>query len=370
MQHIRNLFLSLTVTLILSPLASGCQARKGVEAETTPGDGYKITLEMKDMKDSLVILGNYWADRTVAFDTAYYNSKRKNWVFEGNEKAPRGIYFLIFKDRSVLEFVMNDNQVFTLQGDSQDNYVTNLHAIGNDENERYADYKRKAMYYGKSIFDLTKKIDATTDTKEKQKLLDNRTDLYKGRLEYMTSFIADYPNDLFAKFITALKPIDVPDLKKENGNIDTQGQYYFYKNHFWDNFSFTEGGLVRTPENMIYEKIQSYFTNVVPQHPDTVIAYADALLAKTNGTRELDKYFIFRIAQLYDTLQLMCMDKVFVHMVDKYYLGGRAFWADSTTLARMKEAADKRRYTNCGAVALDLNYYDLDSVPQRLYTNL
>ena len=43
-------------------------------------------------------------------------------------------------------------------------------------------------------------------------------------------------------------------------------------------------------------------------------------------------------------------------MVDKYYMTDRAYWIDSATRTRMKEAADKKRYTTCGAKALDLNF--------------
>lgn len=341
---------------------------KGKEVVETQkrGTSYNITLEMDGRTDSMVLMGNYWGDRMVPFDTAYYNSKKKNWVFSGDKEAPRGIYFFLFDQSILVEFIMNDNKEFILRGDTSEKYIGNLYFEGSPENSRYADYKRSALISGEKIQDLGKKISAATGAEKKQ-LTEERKKAFDARISYMKEFIAKNPNDIFSTFIQGTKPIDVPPIKKANGDIDTQAQYYYYKDHYWDNFNFKENALVRTPEKFIYNKITNFFRNILPQHPDTAIKYADILLTKTKGAKELDKYFIFKITQLYDTMQLMCMDKVFVHMVDNYYLSDRAFWTDSSTRARMKEGADKRRYTTCGATALDLNYYDLDSVPQRLY---
>lgn len=371
MQAIRSVLILFLTGLLLSPITSGCRTKSKLQTSTPePKKGYHVTLKMDGMDDSMVIMGNYWADRSVAFDTGYYNKRKKQWVFEGDEQAPRGIYFLIFEDRTMMEFLMNENQEFTILGDTVDDYTANLRFEGSDENNRYADYKRKSMFYGKKIIALNAEIKALQPGDAQNKKIAERKTVFGERIAFMKGFIKDNPNDIFTSFITAIKPIDVPKLKKENGTTDTMGQYHFYKDHYWDNFNFKEDALVRTPEKMIFNKINGYFMNVLPQHPDTAILHAEALLEKTKGYKELDKYFIFRITQIYDTISLMCMDRVFVHMVDKYYLSDRAYWIDSATRERMRTAADKKRYSACGAKALDLNFYDFDSVPHRLYDNM
>ena len=104
-----------------------------------------------------------------------------------------------------------------------------------------------------------------------------------------------------------------PKISKENGTTDTPWTIsLLQKSITGDNFNFSEDGLVRTPEKMIFNKINGFFMSVLPQHPDTAIVHAEALLAQTQRTtKELDKYFIFRITQIYDTISLMCMDRVF-----------------------------------------------------------
>ncbi len=355
------------ILLVIISLMGTSQIMADNHAAVKKTKGYQITLKVKGKTDSMVIMGNYWADRSVAFDTAYYNAKKKSWIFKGEENAPRGIYFMIFENRTILEFIMNDNQVFTIKTDTAENYLKNLGFEGSEENARYTSYRQESVRFSKEIHELNQNIRKIKVGPKKEALQKKRKKMYEDRVAYMKQFIADNTGDVFARFVTALKPIDVPKFNTKKDTIDTSAQYHFYKAHYWDNFNFSEEGLVRTPEKMIFNKINSFFTSIIPQHPDSAILYAEQLLNKTRGSRELDKYFIFRITQIFDTMQLMCMDKVFVHMADKYYLGGRAFWADSGTLGRMQEAADKRRYTNCGKVALDLNHYDMDSVPQRLY---
>ena len=327
-------------------------------------EGYEITVKVDGKQDSFLILGNYWVGKMLPFDTAYYNKKKKSWTFKSEERAPEGIYFLFFRNNTVMDLVMGNNQFFELETDTMEGYIRNLNVKGDEENARYAEYKRSSIDFSKQMEVLKGKLSKDPSN---EKLKEERTKMYKERRAYMTNYIAENPSDIFAKYMLAIKPIDVPDLKKENGDTDTFGRYTWYKTHYWDNVDFQEECMVRTPDEWLPRKITDYMTNLLYQHPDTAIKYADALLAKTKGNKEVDKYFIFKITQLYDTMQLMCMDKVFVHMVDKYYSTPRAYWVDTGTRRRMVEAAEKRRYTMCGATALNLNYYDLDSVPQMLY---
>ena len=72
MQAIRSILFAIFTVLLLSPITSGCKTKSAIQtADTTSKDGYNVILKMDDMKDSLVIMGNYWADRSVAFDTGY-----------------------------------------------------------------------------------------------------------------------------------------------------------------------------------------------------------------------------------------------------------------------------------------------------------
>jgi thiol-disulfide isomerase/thioredoxin len=61
------------------------------------------------------------------------------------------------------------------------------------------------------------------------------------------------------------------------------------------------------------------------------------------------------------------MDKVFVHMVDKYYATGKAFWVDETLLFKMKDRADQLRNNLIGLRGQNLTMLDTSHVYQSLY---
>ena len=63
--------------------------------------------------------------------------------------------------------------------------------------------------------------------------------------------------------------------------IDSTWQYYYYRNHYFDNFNISDPRLLRTP---FYEdKIMTYLTKVVPQIPDSLIPYADYFIEKSQS---------------------------------------------------------------------------------------
>jgi thiol-disulfide isomerase/thioredoxin len=61
------------------------------------------------------------------------------------------------------------------------------------------------------------------------------------------------------------------------------------------------------------------------------------------------------------------MDAVFVHMAKNYYMTGQAFWADSTTIAKISERARKLEYSLCNNTAPNLIMKDTAGVFQILH---
>ncbi|HVA97314.1 MAG TPA: TlpA disulfide reductase family protein, partial [Bacteroidia bacterium] len=66
---------------------------------------------------------------------------------------------------------------------------------------------------------------------------------------------------------------------------------------------------------------------------------ADYLSEKARANKEMFKFVVNYITSTYETSNIMGMDAIFVHMVQKYYATGQAFWIDSTQLYRITERA-------------------------------
>jgi hypothetical protein len=68
------------------------------------GQGYEIKGKIKGWKDTVVYLGNYYADKTVVKDTSRINA-RGEFVFKGSKALPGGIYLIVTPDKKFFEIL-------------------------------------------------------------------------------------------------------------------------------------------------------------------------------------------------------------------------------------------------------------------------
>jgi len=145
--------------------------------------------------------------------------------------------------------------------------------------------------------------------------------------------------------------------KEDGKTVDSFYSFYYIKNHYWDKFDFKDNRLIIAP---FYEKkLSTYFNTYVLPVPDTVIAEADILLAKTRNAKELFKYTLHWLASYTERNKLMGMDEVFVHLVEKYYMKGDAYWLDSAGLAKYVDRAQKIAPNVLGNTAPELVLQDV-----------
>jgi thiol-disulfide isomerase/thioredoxin len=172
--------------------------------------------------------------------------------------------------------------------------------------------------------------------------------------KYQLNYIKTYPDYFSAKFIQTSMDVKVPkEVKEEN-------QYRYYRNHFFDNLDLGDGRLIRTP--LVPQKIDRYLDKVIPQHPDSVIAGVDVILNRSEKDEDMFKYMLIKLVNKYAQSKVVCMDAVYVHIVDNYYLKNKAEWIDKDQLDKMKENADRLRPILCNKVAPDLK---MQTIPKK-----
>jgi thiol-disulfide isomerase/thioredoxin len=86
--------------------------------------------------------------------------------------------------------------------------------------------------------------------------------------------------------------------------------------------------------------VKQYFKKVIVQHPDTLIKEADHIIALSKPNKETYKFTIWYFTYETETSQIMGMDAVFVHLVNKYYKTGEAYWVNERVLKNITERAD------------------------------
>ncbi len=335
--------------IILATLMSGAVAAQG----------YDIRVNFKGCKDTMLFLVKYMFDQQYIADTAH-NVKNGQARFKGNKPLDKGVYTLVSQAKSIyFDLFINDSQKFTVSTDTAD-VVKNLKSTGSKDNELFFGYIKyitgknqdfnaaREKTRGKSQEDSLKIVEA--------KIKELNEDVQKFEKEFMEkskgSFVFDVLN-----LKTEKNPTDVP--LASNGRPDSLYQYYYYKNHFWDGVDFKDERIIRTP--FFDDRVKKYFDQVILQHPDTVIAEIDKILAKCEEGNLIYNLLLGHFTYKFEQSKIMGFDKVFVHLADKYIISGKAPKVyDEETVGKIKERVDILRNLLLGAKAPEL--YMIDTI--------
>lgn len=299
-------------------------------------EGYSIKVKIINTKDSMLLLANYYGDKQYLIDTAFIN-KKGFFVFEKKKPLEGGIYLIVTQDKNYFEFIIDKEQVISFET-SAGQMVEKMKIEGSIENTNFYDYmkylavKQKEM---RPFQDSLKFVKSHADTIRLQNeiLLINRE-----IFNYKTDFLKKYPDYLISKVFIASKEVDVPDAPLlPDGKKDTKFQYYYYKNHFWDNVDLSDERLIRTP--VFHGRLKNYFDNVVVQIPDSINVSADKLIEKVRGNKEFFKYIVWYVTNTYERSTYMGFDAVFVHMVETYYMTKQTDWVTATILENLTKRA-------------------------------
>ncbi|HSG67565.1 MAG TPA: thioredoxin-like domain-containing protein, partial [Bacteroidales bacterium] len=133
----------------------------------------------------------------------------------------------------------------------------------------------------------------------------------------------------------------VPDFFLDNGRQDTLATYLYYRKHYWDGVDFSDDRVLRTP--VFHRKLEKYMDHVLPRHPDTLIAEIDTMIAKTNGNSDMEQYLLWYFTSTYESSNIMGYDKIFVHMVDKYFTNRSYDWLNTTVQKNMIDRVNQLR---------------------------
>jgi len=171
----------------------------------------------------------------------------------------------------------------------------------------------------------------------------------------MLNMVDKNSNTFFAKVLKSMIEIDVPDYPRDqNGNItDSTFQWRYYKDHYFDNIDFNEAGLLRTP--VFQGKLTYFFDKVVVPLPDSMKFESDRVIKMAyEGDTLMFRFVAAHLLNYFETSKIMGFDEVFVHIAEQWYLSGKAYWGDSTFMAKLTERVLKITPNIIGNVAPDL----------------
>ncbi len=301
--------------------------------------GYKIQFHIKGLKDTTCLIANYYGNGTYVKDTVKLD-KSGRCTFSAPDDLPKGIYIFIITDKNYFDFIINNDKQFSLEADKS-NTLKTMKISGSLENSLFYEYLRfNKLEYDRVII-FQKDLDKHSKNADSARLLSDSTGKINNIIiQYKLNIVKKYPSSFLAFMINIMKEPEVPEAPVlPNGRKDSTFSYRYYRAHFWDDVSFADDRALRTP--VFHSKLVKYFDKVLPQSPDTIISEADFMIEKSRINPEMFKYMVWFFTRQYENSEIMGFDKIFVHVVNKYYVTDQTPWVDPTVKKEIIKKAAK-----------------------------
>lgn len=329
-------------------------------------NNHEITIKIKNYPESSLLLTSYFGDKIRIVDTARVMSPGV-FVFEGKDPLPGGIYMAVSpKRKKLFEFVINKQQQFTLTTDTA-NYSMDVQVEHSLENQLFFQY----MKYNEKQYRVSLAVDKKRDKVQKD------TPAYKTYTREMDSLrqlsgkfrdniVKKYPNTFVAAVFKAMS-----EAEKESAEPPkTKEAFYQMKKHYWDHFALNDPRLFRTP--LYVKRVSNYFQNFVPMQPDSVDQSIDNVIFRAKTCPECMSFLVWKFTMDYQNPKYMGFDKVFVHLVDRYFDKESIQNTTPSILKLLKKRADALRPLLLGNRAPELvlmdttgKYIGFESLPHR-----
>jgi thiol-disulfide isomerase/thioredoxin len=328
--------------------------------------GHQIEVQVHGLQDTTAFLAYHYGNRQYAQDTVLIDNNGK-FVFQGAEKLDPGMYMVVLPGQMYFEILLDNNQTFGIET-THNEFVNTMKFENSPDNEAFYNYMKFLRNMGEQNAPYRIELQDSTITEarriELRQLMAEADQMVK---EEQNRIIKKFPDGLFAKILLAQQePTSDETRLLEDGTPDKEYMYQHYKTNFWNNIDFSDDRLVRTP--ILHAKLNQYFTRVIIQIPDSIIVEADRLLQQADIHPEIFKYIVFFITNTFERSQIMGMDRVFVYMVENYYMSGKADWVSEEQLEKITERAMALKPLLIGNKAPDINMFTPNQSNLNLYS--
>ena len=270
-----------------------------------------------------------------------------------------GLCMLVFPDNNYFEFVAKEPRV--IMKTNKDDVIGAMEVIASEENAKLYEYLK---YNNQRQMDF-QKLEANTELSDAQRATVQMDMEQKGK-EKREEFIEKYPESYLAQLIASsieYEPKEAPaGLSEDEISAYT---FYDYRKHYFDNIDFSTSELLYSP--VYHPKMMAYIDQLTVPQPDSLIVASDYLLKKASANDEYFKYTLITLLNKFAKSQVICQDEVYLHLIDTYYLNGKAVWMDEEGLSKLKASADNLRNNLCGRLAVNFELPDVNGTNQSLY---
>lgn len=263
-----------------------------------------------------------------------------------------GIYFIRLADSTSFEFMITQPGYYVVQiNDGK------MNIEGNAACEAYHRYIH-SISVKLHLIDSLKNISHKTIDPVLLIILRKKIEEYQSAIDSMTSDLAEkYCGSFLGNYAKALLPIDVSlvDISQnrmvsDSGNI--LNKLWLYRKHYFDNTDFNDPRLIYTP--VLEDKIISYLDRMVYNSPDSICTAIDIILTRSQDT-EVTRFLATLLLERYCKLKhLEPGEKVYVYLVNHFFLAGKAPWLSDSDIRLLTEEAQKMQAVLSGTVVPEI----------------
>ncbi len=333
--------------------------------------GQKLKFKVEGIKDSTVHLVRYLGKGLYYADTA--NMKKGVVTFDGS-KQKQGILALYLPGKQQLLEVVHSGEDVYIET-KLPNLINNAVVKKSEQNKVFYDYVRFMNKEKKKAKILSDKLNKLEKDSEQYKQLQAEIDKLSEKVKkYQEDLAEKHKDKLIGKIIKMSMDIEIPETPKDKDSkvIDETFAFRYFRDHYWDNIDLNDDRLVRTP--VFHNKLEYYFTKVLPQHWDTIVKYAYHFCDRLTPGTDTYQYCVSWVTSHYEKSPIMGMDKVFVKMAERYYCatdgGGKpkADWVKEKNLKKLCEKAEKNKRLVMGEIPPNLILPDTSGVWYDFYS--
>ena len=319
------------------------------------GQGHKIQFKVSGLPDSVITIGYHMGTQKYALDTLQVRDG--SFVIEGADPLKPGLYFT-YAPTYYFEFIVKEQQ-FSIESVYGKGYE-HVNVFGSEENEIFKGFQITMTDLRKQQIELQNQLNASpADSLPLQKKLQEIGDMIT---RFRSGIIEEHPNTFLSAFLSLMGEPTVPEFAEIEDPQDRKvRQYRYYRAHYFDDVQLGNQALIRTP--LLQPKVMKYFDQIIPQHPDTINVEIDKLFAGIGDSDELFRYWLVSLYNKYQGTKIMGMDKVVVHLMENYFLSGRADWIDEEGIKKLREEVAFKRHSLIGNKAPQMQLVDTTNQP-------
>ncbi len=290
-----------------------------------------------------IYLANYYGNKMYYADTATVSAKGR-FEFPSPPAEKGGKYGLVLPENGFVEMIVTGGDI-ELEADRSDLPGSVVVTKGEDTRLFY-DYLEFIQDMREKRAPIDARAQDSTMTEAERSQLRQSLEVLNLQVEAEQDRIQEeHGETLFAKMIRLVREPDVPEAPLTEPNAELW-RYYKFRSMFWDRLDFSDGRLVRDPA--LHNLLEQFWNGVMPQLPDTALVEVNKLISRAQADPDMFKYMVHFFTFSAEKSQVMCMDKVFVDLVDRYYASGMADWLNEEQLKKVTDRAEDLRFSLCG----------------------